>query len=390
VAVPLTNQWTEVDLGLVEVPAAVLGTQRWEGRVEFVGTSAVVGAALDLDVLFLVPAERYFKHRAPTVDLPPTEFVGRDEFDQIAGNLDTPKAAPIGGNWAEAVRTGANGFVVEISGKTAQRTTVADADLQSGSYAVLGATSYGGSQVSAEIKYTAFSTTPGAALLARFGVLLRYVDSNNYLLAFIDPVSTFAGRLTVLKRVGTAPGTITTLAYSPSTEELAKTTGVFHKITLAATTAGNWKATLGIGSGDPGAMDATLEGFDADLAAGAALASGKFGMYDAITNATGPTRNYDNFAAWVSPVDHAIWSGRTLELRHDDALRQNSTGTLYGRPSLSRGARIFIPQAGDEAKVTRVAIKARRNDVDELPDSNIADSTTVQVKWTPRYLIPPG
>jgi len=388
VEVTLTSQWVDVDLGIIEIPAAVLGTQRWEGRIEFVAdATASVGATLDLDVLFLVPAERYFKHRAPTVNVPPTEFVARDEFDQTAGNLDTPKTAPIGGNWGESIRVGANGFIVETTGKTAQRIIAADADLNSGSYAALGSTTYAGSQVSAEIKYSAFSVA-GAALAARFGVILRWIDSSNYLLAFIDPISTQAGRLTVLKRVTT---TVTTLASSPYTSALS-TTGVFHKVTLAAAVNGDWKATVTSGSVTPGTelVDETLEGFDADLVTGGLLAAGKFGMYDAVTNATGPTRNYDNFAAWVSPVDHAIWSGRTLEMRHDDTLRQNSTGTIYGRPPSSRGSRIYIPQAGDEAKVSRVAIKARRKDIDELPDDNIADSTSVQVKYTPRYLIPPG
>jgi hypothetical protein len=119
------------------------------------------------------------------------------------------------------------------------------------------------------------------------------------------------------------------------------------------------------------------------------LDDGLIGFFDHQDFATANTRTYDNFAVWAPPSSAVIYAGKTVEFRSDDTLRQDSTGTFYGRPPVSRGSRVFIPQSGSEGKVTRVVVKAARSDVEEAPRDQIADAIRVQVAVTPRYLNAP-
>jgi hypothetical protein len=88
-----------------------------------------------------------------------------------------------------------------------------------------------------------------------------------------------------------------------------------------------------------------------------------------------------------------LFSGRVAEFRAlglDAAVRQDSTGTFYGPPPEYRGARFWLQPAGDDDRSTRVAVKARRNNVDEFQDDNIGDSITPSVAYRARRLNFPG
>jgi len=370
------SEWIEVDLGTIYIPTAVLGTQRWEGRVEFKDPTA--GWIVDLDALWLVPSDRYGVARGPVLITTPTTFSAQDAFDQTAGVL-TGKTAPTGGVWAAA--GDADDFSVEVTGKTAQRIAISDVDLNTGRYAISGAAAMTSMVVQGDVKATLLGVL--GLPPARWGVLARYVDINNYLIGAIDPSGGGGSgtRLVVYKRVA---GTLTQLAALDAPQI---TSGVFHRLQLVAFASGYWALYYATASG---LFEKQLSGVDSTLATGGALASGKPGLYDA-TGSSNPnnTRNYDNFAAWAPTDNVVIYSGRLIEHRHDDTLRQNSTGTIYGRPPSYRGSRFYLTQAGGEAKVTRVAVKTRRNDIAGSADDNIADSTTAQVKWTPRYLNAP-
>ena len=102
------------------------------------------------------------------------------------------------------------------------------------------------------------------------------------------------------------------------------------------------------------------------------------------------TRYYDNFSVSVPAAEPiVIHSGQSLEIRYDgQALREDSTGTYWGPTPSYRGSRFLVPCAGTEDRTTRIAVKARRNDIDTSADDQIADATAVAVAYTPRYLTP--
>ena len=90
----------------------------------------------------------------------------------------------------------------------------------------------------------------------------------------------------------------------------------------------------------------TIAGSDVTLATGGALASGKPGFYSERTN--GPsTYDFDNFTVAVPPaLIPALYSGRSLEVTGAETRRQNSTGTVYGRPPYYRGSRFRLNRKG--------------------------------------------
>jgi hypothetical protein len=129
----------------------------------------------------------------------------------------------------------------------------------------------------------------------------------------------------------------------------------------------------------------TVEASDSTLATSGTLASGKPGVGDQ-GGGTGSNQHYvDDFRVSVpdsEPV--ALYSGRNMQVRYDDTLRQDSTGTYYGRPQSYRGSRFLLPVG-----TSRVLVKARRNDIDLALADTVTDATQIQVGWTPRGLAVP-
>lgn len=369
--VPVANQWAEVDLGSIYLPESVLGAQRWEGRVEFMNPSSA--STLDVDTLFLVPAERYGLARSPltSFDAVPGTVAVADEFSQtVSGGSDPLNGitARVGGAWATTGE--ATDFVVEDTGHSVQRSVITDTAIGDGRFAVIGS-----AVTDCAVQVQAKASASNVATSMR--VVARYVDKDNCVQLFW----TSNGVVKVQKRIA---GSYVALVADIRSPYLAAIDH-YYLFKLVVSAGGNWAAYV---SGSSAAPTLLASGFDSDLATGGTLASGKVGIADA-NPGTASTRTFDNFAAWTLEADAAIFSGQSIEFRHDDTLRENSAGTLYGRPPSYRGSRFFIPQAGDEGKVTRVAAKARRNDVADFPDTSIADSTSLTVLYTPRFLTVP-
>src|SRR6476620_8309697 len=129
----------------------------------------------------------------------PNKLLAYDTILQTEGNLDAPKALPLGGNWAEAGKTGAEGFKVIGADDNVQRAKVSDANLQAGSYAIAGSEEPTTSRASVDVK--ASTAVIGEPEPFRRGVFLRYKDTNNWLMAVL---STFdrVYVLQLIKRVG--------------------------------------------------------------------------------------------------------------------------------------------------------------------------------------------
>jgi len=364
------SRFCEVDLGMITIPPAKSGTQRWSGRIEAYTTSGATTDTLAVDYLLLIPAaEGYGRAKVPLLFEQPAALNAFDPFG-FSGAL-AARVAPLGGTWAGAgdaddfAGAGTTGYL------SVDRTAVSDADLNTGRYAILGSTNYTAAwaQVDASIDVGPYT--------GKLGVILRYTDTNNWLMATMDPVA--ASFLNVRKRVA---GTVTSLG----TKSNVPIAGfpIFYTLRLQVDTGGLWALWFWrTYDGTPG--DPVLVGQDSALATGGALQTGKPGIYDANTTATAVQRRYDSFlSASLATADAALFSGRSIQFRYDGTIRQDSTGTYYGQPSAYRGSRFLVPPG-----TSRLVAKARRTDIDSMFDEPITDTTQIQVGYTPRGLAVP-
>jgi hypothetical protein len=383
----LEGVWTLVDLGLVRLDKAVAGAQRWEGRV--LAKSTVAGDKIYVDCLMLFPVdEGYGSLKLISTAEIPTTLSAYDMFDGSAGNLDAPRALPLGGKWSEVNKTGAKGFAVETSSHTAQRTEVSDTNLDSGCFALAGTTSYTATQVQVNVRFT-----KALEEKMRFGVLARYTDIENWLMAVLTYDGAFGGEgspglhLSIIKRVA---GVVTNLGHiSPPNLKGAEGGNdfLYSTVQLAVATSGvfqAWAYRPGSGPGDPGVVSQ-----EAALATGGALAGGKLGIYDAWTSATANTRNFDNFVAFaISASDAVVYASRSAEVRSDRFLRQDSTGLVSVPRTDYKGSYFKPPPARREGRSIRTIVKLSRGNVDTMADPSI-DDASFRVYWQSRGLVLP-
>jgi hypothetical protein len=377
---PITaGAWVELDLGTVTIDEVLAGTQQWLGLINALGAA---GDTLDIDYLLLIPAgEGYSKLLAPQTFQTLTSFSGRDEFNQSAGNLagkqmPAPSGAP--GVWAGA--GDADDFTVNATEHVAQRTAVSDADVLTGRYGIAGTATFTDTLV--QVDYW----RDGSSGAWRGGAFARYIDTNNWLALLLDRSSGGDYTLMLVKRVS---GTATVIA-SELLRASTSLLGPFHhdiwyRLRLVADSSGRVVAWYDEAAAHRPSLYFNV--FDSDLATGGALASGKVGIYDADTTSLGLPRRFDNFIAAVPTADAVLFSGRQTQLRSDGALRQDSTGT-YSGPWPVFGSYPQIEPAGAENRTTRIAVRALRNNPEELPNANVTDAFSVQCVLTPRYLVP--
>lgn len=365
---PVVNNWSEIDLGLISIAPATLGTQRWNGEIVVDSPGNTGTDSLDIDYLILIPAdEGYGRARAPLANQPPLAAVANDQFTgATAGSTLDGRVAPTGGTWA-ANLTFLLADAPTASDETVKRTTVSDA---SPAYAVLGATSYTDMVVAANIQSTLTSPNVEQGVLARYG-------SSTQHLAFVVRSGGFFVRQVI--------GGVTTELVRSSGAVLHDNAG--YRIALAVYSNGQFVATL---TDSNGAKLFERAGFSSELGATGTLNNGKFGLYDMNAGATGATRYYDLFTASTpSPEGVVINSGRGMQVRHDATLRESSGGGVWGPVPGYRGGRFYVPPSGAGNRTSRVAVKAHRNNIESAASENVTDSLTVQVFWTERYLAVP-
>jgi hypothetical protein len=372
VTLPKFNVWSEIDLGIVTVPEKVAGTQRWTGRIDAYSTTP--GDTIHLDYLVLVPAgEGYGLARGTYSDIPGS-LVARDEFNNATAgvNLDA-RAAPLGGSWVTSgSTTDLQTYDTADDMEVVQRSTTGDTG--SGRFAILGSTSYTDVDVSVKARSVTFPANHSHVASA----IARWVDSSNRIEARLsagDTVQTFQLRKVVA-------GVATMLdyhAWSPVYEN------GWYKLRLLCFASGRLIAELR--DNDDGLL-LQLQAQASEAATGGSLQTGKPGFGDFNSGSAGGRREYDEFKVATPPSEPVVvYSGRKAEFRHDDQLRQDSTGTYYGAIPSYRGSRFLLPPAGDESRTSRVLIKARRNDNDVADDTTVTDSTKVELFWKPRYLV---
>jgi hypothetical protein len=347
------------------------------------GDTATPGTVA-LDYLILVPqADGYGKARA-VVGVQAGVVSIADSFAQTAGALNAKTTSLGGAVWATS--GGATDF--QVTGSGAVTRTAIDAASWGGRYAIAGTATF--TDVAVHCEGSGFSDYSTQSALSEdwrvFGVIARYIDASNWFMyASVKQGSTnpYGGYRAIKSVAGvrTAIGGVITHAGAPSAPG-----GNSEAIDLSVFADGTFTASIVIQNTSTGTRTYTLSGQDADLATGGTLATGKTGFYTEETvSGTADTYTFDNFYVIVMPQNpQALYSGRSMQVRYDDTLRQDSTGVFYGRPPAYRGSRFLVPVG-----TSRVLVKARRNDIETTVDDQVTDATQVQVGWTPRGLVVP-
>jgi len=368
----ISTDWNEQDLGLITISPAAVGTQRWDGRVEIydIGDPGS-SATFSLDYLLLVPAAEGYGAARAVYRYTPGVLVARDDFTgTTAGGTLNTRVAPSGGTWAT---TGAaTDFTFSDAGAPStqeriQRATTSDA--AGGRSAILGSTNYTDVEVGSRIFRTSAVLDSTTTFLSLFA---RWVDANNYIeLSLLPPA-----KLQLFVVVAGVP------VLRLSNTNFIAWGNTWYRLRLVAYASGRMLGQL---LDDNGNAIVSLTGTSSAVATGGALATGKPGIRDSNNAATAVTRLYDDFYA-ATPVAEPIslYSGRTIEFRHDQTIRQDSGGTYYGRPPSYRGSRFLLPTG-----TSRVMVKARRNDPVTADATNVADNTSISVAYTPRGLVVP-
>lgn len=358
VRIPGSSQFYILDLGEIRLDPAPVGTHQWRGQIEAIADAGVWNVSIDK--VWFVPIGEAAGRLVSGPSFTST-FSIHDEFDQTSGNL-TGKTLASGETWAGAGDSA--DWTVDATNHRATRTASSDV-LLAGRFAIAGSTAYTDSTVQAT--FAPPSGQPAGVIL---GVVARYTDTDNYVLACLTVGSLFLTKVVD----GTA-----------SIGDQFSVPGSPTSITLALTVRadGSWAISK---DGVP-----VLTGQDVDLATDGDLESGKVGFYAENNGTTSHTITVDDFiAATTSPVqDAALFANQKAELRHDGMFHESSTDGIYKPIGSVIGDLVRLPPSGIEERKVELVLKASRGDFDTLPDSAI-DDISAQVFYRPSWLTIPG
>ena len=369
--------WRMVDLGMVSIPKAVQGTQRWELR--FHAKSTVAGDDVHVDWFLLLPVSEgsgIASGVSSAIDY--SSFQARDEFDQTAGAL-AGKTPNTGGNWANA--GDATDFQVSGSGTVTRTATLDTSTNMSNACLDTMATPASLAGLLAQVTQSTSDPYGDGNYRLRQGLLLRYTDTSNFLAVYMRPYSPSVGGVYAVQRVA---GTERTIISNASVSGFP----LHLPYVLAASVGADGLITV-MGAPEGIGWSVFASGYSADLATGGALASGKVGLFDWYhTSSTAQTRTYTFFGAYGVNADYAVPASQSLEVRHDRVIREDSGGTLWQPPSSYKGDYLLIPPAGRESRSCRWIVKMSRGPVATGADGGI-DDASARLTYTPRYLVVP-
>jgi len=378
VAVPGSAAWFDLDLGTINIKELPSG-HTCEFRIEAKSTSG--NPTVDVDIVECIPADSYTKLRGSTA--PETgsgAIVAMDDFStQTAGAVTgkTPLLAPAG---LYSGAGDADDFQVDTTNQWINRVAVSDSALNNGRYLRLGSSTLAATTISAD-----FYMPTGLGLgNGRFGVMLRYTDTSNWLVCVYLPVggTSRAYSLSLIKRVA---GVETVLA---STGELASTATTWRTLTVSADASGNVLVNDGVTGGTQTQRFTVLA--DSSLATAGAIASGGYGLYDATLSASAGSRYYDNLtvstlATSATVITPAMNANYGVTLKHNTSHTDNATGTNLAVTPIRQGNYPKLPPATRNGLKSRVVVRARRDDNDlGLADSGVSDTMTASLTVTPR------
>jgi hypothetical protein len=367
---PLATGWVEIDLGTITIPTVLAGTQTWDGRIE-VYDGGTGGLSLDIDYLRMTPAGEGYGRARSVFAYAAGTVAGYDNFSGLGTSVLNARVATLGGTWATSgATTDFVGFTHAVGGPLITRATTADAGAR---YAILGATNY----TNVEVSYlTSLSAQPDfTGGFMEQTVLARYVDASNWAGLFLYRTTTNHS----LSLVVNVAGSLETVDLK---YKIAPYAGLI--LTIVVYTSG---VVVGRMSDASGNLLQELYAVHSALATGGALATGKPGLREttSYTGGSTTTRYYDSFQVATPAAEQVVInSTRSIQFRHDDTIRLDSTGAIYGRPQSYRGGRFLVPPGS-----SRIAVASRRVDLAAGPADNITDSTTLQVGWRARGLVVP-
>lgn len=369
----ISGVWRLADLGMVSIPKAAQGTQRWE--LQILAKSTVAGDDIHVDSIYLFPATEGFGVAAAVQgDWDYSSFQARDEFDQTAGAL-AGKTPNTGGNWAGA--GDADDFNVSGSG-TATRTAVSDAATNMASARLeTMATPASLAALRAQVNLQTNAYNPTLA----HGLLLRYVDTSNFLAVYATYSAMSGPNLTAV--IAARVAGVDTILGSQYTKAVDPT--ITYALAAQINADGTYTISYNTGGGSPTPL---FSGYSPVLATGGALASGKVGLFDWVTGATAVTRTYSYFSVYGALADYAVPASRSLEIRHDRVIRNDAAGAIWQPPSSYKGDYLLVPPAGREARTLRAMVKLSRGEITNGADGGI-DDLSARLTYTPRYLVVP-
>jgi hypothetical protein len=371
--IPEARRFYIADLGEIRLDPVTAGDHRWQGQIQ--GKAVVNGVNVWIDRVWLEPLDEGHAvlRASPPAPLGSAGPVAIDSFDQSAGALDT-QVAFIGGAWSTS--GDADDFLVDDIEHVVVRNAHSDSGPgpYPGRFAISGAAALAAQAV--QIDFGRLGTTDG---ILRAGVVARWVDASNYLIATVDVQRGFFEASVVVA------GAATQIASGSLFDSLAPTETPAYTWRMAVGPSGAMAIWFGPRGSDPKLI---ATGADTALATGGALASGKPGFYDQSDASVFLIRMYDNFLASGAVFDAVAFAGQSVQLATDGNVREDSTGTAYGPVSIDSGDLLRIPPSGIEGRTVEFMVKPSRGDFDALPDSAI-DDLSVQAWYRASYLTMP-
>ena len=352
--------WRWIDFGVVNLrkPRSDVFNDsagwRWEGRL----TARSASGDIFVDAFAIVPAANFLAEMFSNPQMPePNETVIGLQQSSGSGNLASSTAA-VGGTWSEI---GGGTSYQYSAAKLARDPGTTDAAFK---FARIGSSSQ--AAIYAEATISSLGGLTGGSEYR--GLLLRYVDTSNYLAIFIA--------------TGT-DGAQTLLAWSVKAG--AATLLGATQLQPAGTSIGVWNLRAAVTAAGTGLVVATAKtnsaitktigwAASADLATGGTLASGGFGLaHRLLTTPFLPGSWWSDLefrSLTASMIDDAvIFPSRSVILTHDNALRYDSAGSSLGEIGRYQGDRLTVP-AGTSSRIVvldgRVAPGATDSNLDTL------------------------
>jgi len=378
--IPAANGWFIADLGELQLHKLPLGQHLWAGQLQAIGDAG--GENVYIDKLWIVNVDDgwgVLKASSDNEDITFTSFAARDEFNQSAGAV-TGKTLPVGGTWQGS--GSATDFAMDSTNHRITRAAVSETAFTSGRF--LRASGSGGTTQRAQVDVL-HDTSVNALATDYQGILLRYVDTSNWLavLRIVSAAGIFGpaystGQLVVVKNVAG----VQTVLGQVDASVWGGAISTWYRVSAFVDATGRWTASLGSQT-SPNLWNAS--GQDNDLATGGALASGTAGIYDCHTAAGACTRSYDNFSAAIPNSDAVLFSKQSAQLTSEGIYRLDQGGSAYGPVSVVDHDLPRLPPPGMEGRPLEVFIKASRGDMGSIPDSGI-DDISAKVFYRPSWL----